>query len=335
MKILYIGNMNDIHTPKWAQWFIDNGHCVMKCHLDGLLDGFAKIGDLKRAIRTLEPDIIHAHYAGSWGLIGTLVKGHIPYVVTAHGSEILLTRGVKRFIVGWILRQADLVTADSNIVHLRIRMMGVNKEKIKIVRFGVDVDKYRAQGAGRRAQGEKRIVVFRTGEGKIYDEKTVLKTIEYIRDQGVYNIEFIPLIGLDETGMIRTLQTADLYISTALSDAGIASTTAEAMSCELPVIVANNAENRKWVTYYENFDSEMLYEMQLFEPKDHITLAHKIMWFCERGHFRKYFGELNRMRIKEHNDYHREMSKMQTLYQEVGNGKKNSGRRARGAGHRE
>ena len=39
----------------------------------------------------------------------------------------------------------------------------------------------------------------------------------------------------------------DIYVSTSLSDGGIASSTAEAMLCSRPVVITNAAENSNWV----------------------------------------------------------------------------------------
>ena len=40
----------------------------------------------------------------------------------------------------------------------------------------------------------------------------------------------------------------DIYISTSLSDAGIASSIAEAMACQKIVIISDSGENKSWIS---------------------------------------------------------------------------------------
>ena len=47
---------------------------------------------------------------------------------------------------------------------------------------------------------------------------------------------------------------SDIYVSTSLSDGGLAASTAEAMACELPVIITNFGVNSKWIS--ENYESK-------------------------------------------------------------------------------
>ena len=52
---------------------------------------------------------------------------------------------------------------------------------------------------------------------------------------------------IDNQLLPSLISSSDIYVSTSLSDAGIASSTAEAMSCEIPVVITDTAENDKWI----------------------------------------------------------------------------------------
>ncbi|HOX22616.1 MAG TPA: glycosyltransferase family 4 protein, partial [Elusimicrobiales bacterium] len=102
------------------------------------------------------------------------------------------------------------------------------------------------------------------------------------------------------------LRSADVYVSTSLSDAGIASSTAEAMSCGLPVVVSDSGENRLWVN-----DGANGYVVPVRNPKE---LADKLILLLQDRDLRIKMGQANRKVIKERDDYYREMDKMDKLY---------------------
>lgn len=332
MKILYLGNMNDIHTPKWARYFRDKGYLVTTVHSDGF--SLKTIMRLRKIIRNIEPDILHSHYAGSWGLMGALTGFH-PFIVTVHGSEVHLTKGLKKLLVSWVLRKADLVTSDAR--HTINRIAKIAGEKVKdntiMVRFGVDVDKF----CNRRECKDKKIVISLRNHDPIYDLMTLIKAIPLVlesapdvkfwiagsgsmtgelkdaaRKLGVEDsVIFSMVYGQD--GVASALNKATVYVSTALSDAGLASSTAEAMACGLPVVVSNVAENRAWVCGKGKCK-------QVFEPGNHEELAKNIVYFLKHDVVRKQYGERNRNVICALNNYDREMHVMEQFYKEAVNG---------------
>ena len=48
---------------------------------------FKSLKKIKEKIREFHPDIVHAHYASSYGLLGALTHFH-PYVVSVWGSDV-------------------------------------------------------------------------------------------------------------------------------------------------------------------------------------------------------------------------------------------------------
>ncbi len=105
------------------------------------------------------------------------------------------------------------------------------------------------------------------------------------------------------------LCSSDVYVSTSLSDAGIASSTAEAMSCELPVIVSNSGENSLWINDgVEGF---------LFNCGDYQTLANKILTIIDDSELKKSIGINGRNKILLNNSYDEEMSKMDNIYKSL------------------
>ena len=301
MKILYVGNLSDIFCLRWALWFKEHGVnvCAVNCHPITR----HSILSLYETIRTFKPDILHAHYAGQPGIAATIMHFH-PLVITIHGSDVLLTKGWKRIAVRFTLVLADLITTDAHHIYRKVtEEWKINRDKVKMINFGVDLNRFQPYETLRT---EKPHILFRTGpDDVIYDPETARKamTIVESRISGV-TWEFIK--DVPEEDMPRFLNKAWVYVSTATSDAGISSTTAEAMACGIPAIVTSAADNEFWVQPYYRF-----------APGDHKTLAARIIELIGNESERKKESVGNRSIVERSNDINREMSKMQKLYTEV------------------
>jgi len=102
------------------------------------------------------------------------------------------------------------------------------------------------------------------------------------------------------------LRLADIYVSTSLSDGGIASSTAEAMACGLPVVITNTGDNREWVKDEENGF--------LIPVKNPEILAEKIIYLLGNKDVCKKLGHNGREIIIKRNNYYKEMAKMEGIY---------------------
>jgi glycosyltransferase involved in cell wall biosynthesis len=121
------------------------------------------------------------------------------------------------------------------------------------------------------------------------------------------SVKFVGFIPNDE--LPEYLNTMDVYVSTSLSDAGIAASTAEAMACGLPVIVTDVADNIDWVE-----DGDNGFVIPVKNPK---VLAEKIIYLLKNENIRKKFGKSGRKIIEERNNYYKEMEKMENIYEKL------------------
>ncbi|HEV8594044.1 MAG TPA: glycosyltransferase, partial [Thermoplasmata archaeon] len=104
MRILYLGDGTSVHLRRWVAWFAARGHDVhlitKACEpipavgitVAPLHEGaYRPRRHLRRAVadtvRSVRPDIVHAHYVQAWGHYAALAKVH-PLVVSAWGSDI-------------------------------------------------------------------------------------------------------------------------------------------------------------------------------------------------------------------------------------------------------
>ena len=295
---------------------------------------------VKKIIQEIKPDIIHAHYVTSYGTLASLLKFH-PLVITAWGSDILITPkefSPSKLGIKYALSRADLITCDAE--HMKEAMMkfAINPNKIKIINFGIDTKIFNRGGKDEKLKEKLgalkyKIVISLRSLGPLSDIETLIKSAPIVlkeipetkfiiigrgfqkkelkklsEDLGIKdNIEFLSWVPNNE--LPEYLRIADVYVSTSLSDGGIAASTAEAMACELPVVITDVADNKRWVRNGENGF--------LIPVKATQILAEKIIFLLRNENIRKEFGEKNRKIIKERNDYYKEMAKMEEIYYEL------------------
>src|SRR5690349_1095641 len=119
MKIMLLADAGSAHTRRWAAALLESGYQLTLVTLSGSLpDDLARhprlrfhslntsrsrqkgpllgkltylrlLPALKKLIRQEQPDILHAHYASSYGLLGALTGFH-PFVVSVWGSDVYL-----------------------------------------------------------------------------------------------------------------------------------------------------------------------------------------------------------------------------------------------------
>lgn len=166
MKILLLSDTDSEHTEKWAlglaekeiqvglysfnkaryPWykhqnitllfepaqFINAGKSSTKA-------GYLKhVSALKQCIREFNPDVLHAHYATSYGLVGAL-SGFHPLVISSWGTDVMRfpqKNFLAKFILKFNLRRADLLCATSDTIKTYIRQ--VIDKPVSVVPFGVD-----------------------------------------------------------------------------------------------------------------------------------------------------------------------------------------------------
>lgn len=357
MKICFFANINSIHSQRWIQYFLDRHYDVslisnspttdfninaayfIKDGKNKLFGIIKNVFNVRRILKRIKPDIIHAHYAGVSGALAAL-SGFHPFVLTVWGSDILLTsRSIfGKFLVKFIMSRADIITCDAE--HLRKKMieLGVDSAKIKLVYFGVDMEKFQRREKDsdlirQRGLSECRVVISLRSLKPIYNIETLIlatpkvlkvlpntkiiilgdgpgrKKLEDLADSTGVKKDIIFIGNVDNNILPRYLSIADVYVSTALSDAGLSSSTAEAMACELPVIVTDVADNKDWVKDGENGF--------IFPMKDHELLSKKIIFLLNDEKVMKSLGRNGRELIENKNNYYKEMEKMQDIYNNV------------------
>src|SRR5712692_8824738 len=132
MKLCLLADAASVHTRRWAEYFAERGHEVhllsmrsarySRVTVHRIRPPFGRGGYLaaawvaRRRIRELAPDLVHAHYASSYGLWGAL-GGRRPLLLSAWGTDVhdFPRRGpLQRHLLEWNLSRADILCATSD-----------------------------------------------------------------------------------------------------------------------------------------------------------------------------------------------------------------------------
>ena len=175
MKICFLAGANTIHSIRWIRYFVKAGEKItwisfapplneardfigqtnflnlrLGKNLLSLVNLPLNLWKIHKTIRREKIEIVHAHYAGLYGLIGALLNFH-PFVLTVWGSDVLIfpSNFIKKKITGFILKKADLITVDGYNCRDAILKFSVHPKKVNFIQFGVDAEKFRPQGEPR------------------------------------------------------------------------------------------------------------------------------------------------------------------------------------------
>ena len=237
-------------------------------------DWLWRVGQARRHVGELAPDIVHAHYVTSYGYLAARCGRH-PLVMTAWGSDILVTPHNNRWVswlTGWALRRADLITGDSVDLLERVAEFGP-RAPVRQVHWGADMARF--QPAVWSAKQGFQIVSLRAWEAN-YNIDVIVQAVALLHqrlpDAGVHlhllgggpgeaglraqaqslgllnHVSFHGRVG--DVAMVDVLQACKVSVSVPTSDATSVSVL-ESMACGLPVVASDLPANRQWLAAEE------------------------------------------------------------------------------------
>lgn len=298
--------------------------------------------EITQLMRKIHPDIIHAHYLGHFGILAGLYArlcSFSPIVLTAWGSDVLTdANGWKKWLIKYAIGKAGLITCDAEHIREALVGLGASPENIELVYFGTDTVKFSPELKNQKLIEElgiadSPVVISLRNLNPVYDVESLVRATPLVLKEapetkfiiagdgkqrgylenlvgalGVSSsVRFVGFIPNDE--LPHYLNLADICVSTSLSDAGLAASTAEAMACGLPVVITDFGDNRSWVE-----DGVNGFIVPLRNPQ---VLASSIVYLLQNEDKRQEFGKANRLVIEERNNWEKEMGKMERLYNEL------------------
>ncbi len=234
MRICYVSHSNSHFTKPYVDFFLRRGHEVhlvslFEADLPGAIHHHPLPGPIdpvrskliylrallrvRAIVRSLEPCIVHAHYASSNGVLAAFAGVH-PLVISVHGTDLGGAVGrARRALLKYALGRADLINPVSGSFDTLSRL----REREVPFRFT-----FAATGPEERSL--EREVLARGLSGQV----TFL---------GGYNQDALPAL----------LAQADVYISAARSD-GASISLLEAMASGVFPVVSDVPGNRDWLS---------------------------------------------------------------------------------------
>lgn len=173
-RILFLSDVNSAHTRKWAEslakkgfeigifslspcksdWFesFSNIHVFSSVKLTpeqflasdiSKVAYFKELKAVKEIIKTFNPDIVHAHYATSYGLLGVLTKFK-PLIISLWGSDIFdfpRKSFLHKAVLKYNLKMADCVLSTSYVMAEETRKY--TNRSILVTPFGIDMNVFK------------------------------------------------------------------------------------------------------------------------------------------------------------------------------------------------
>ena len=174
-KILILSDANSIHTQKWALSLSNYGYNVIlfsifkpnfennKTYNENniLVYNYKKnlkvknfrepsiskiiyllcVPYIKKIIKKENPDILHAHYASSYGLMALLIKFK-PSIISVWGSDLYLFPKKNRsynYLMKKIIESGEVICSTSNGMK-KILKNDFQRDDVKVIPFGVDTN---------------------------------------------------------------------------------------------------------------------------------------------------------------------------------------------------
>lgn len=165
MRILILSDARSIHTKRWVKALCEEGielavfsisvpsddfyeRLGVKCisfnyarYTSSLKNKYrylSTVSKVRKAINEFHPDIVHAHYASSYGLIGALTRFH-PYVVSVWGSDVYdfpTFNIITKSIIKYVFWKADMILSTSHVMANEAKRY--TQKEIGVTPFGVD-----------------------------------------------------------------------------------------------------------------------------------------------------------------------------------------------------
>jgi len=353
VRILFFADASSVHTRRWVAAAVERGaEAVVITRQPAEVPGarqviaiqpgtdkgawFTALPKVRKVVRELaarfKPTLVHGHYVTSYGLWAAACGLDCPKVLTAWGSDILVTPRESRFmraVVGWSLRRAQLITADSMDMVDEIVQRYHPSAPVHQILWGADTDKFTpGQPASdfevvslrswepnynidvileafsrflmMRPQSQARLHLLGGGsmEHSLQERVTGLRLLQQVRFHG----------RVGDAAMVSAIQRSRVSVSVPASDATSVSVL-ESMACGLPIIATDLPANRQWVDPGKGG--------WLVPVRDVDALTQSLLQAFDHPEQLQQMGVHNRERIEREASRRGQMDAMWRMYQKL------------------
>ena len=288
---------------------------------------------LRRIVKRIQPDLVHAGPIQDAGFIAALTGFH-PLLSMSWGFDLMQDAERNAFYrraTRFVLRRADAFASDCEATRERAIAFGMPRERTIVFPWGVDLQQFSPQRSALSRQKKTKgftLLCNRSWEPR-YGMDVLARA--FVRVAGARADVSLLLIGegslaadihrilergdasdrvqyggrVPQSALPRHYHMADLFISASHVD-GSSVSLLEALACGLPVIVSDIPANREWVTDSVNG--------WLFPDGDADALAAKILWALEKRKAMHEMGRAARATAEARADWKKNFPKLLEAY---------------------
>lgn len=366
MKIFILAPANIVHTQRWVLSLAERGHKIFLfsfhnvpnnvylnssnvqiygCGINNARAWKSKFNyltflhKLKRKIKEFSPDILHAHYASSYGLLGALAGFH-PYIISVWGSDVYdfpQMNFLFKKILCYNLNKADCLLSTSHV--MATETSKYTSKPIQITPFGVDVNLFQNIPSEHKLWNADFIVGNVKSLAPKYGIDVLIKAFKHLMDNnpelnallvivgdGPNRQEYVSLskdLGIEGqvlfVGKVPNHQ-LPLYYSnfsvavfpSILESFGVVAV--ESMACECPVVTSDAVGFTEVVV-----DGKTGF---IVPKRDIEATSRAIQQFVDNPNLRNEIGKEGRKRVLKYYNWKNNVDDMASIYQNILSAKK-------------
>jgi glycosyltransferase involved in cell wall biosynthesis len=241
-----------------------------------IFDGPNLLFDLRRVIKSINPDLIHAGPLQRCAFLVALL-GFKPLVSASWGYDLLMDvnrNQLWRWATQFTLRRSAIMVGDCDTIRQKAIGLGMPDEKIVTFPWGIDLNSF-TPGEYPPNRGDQFTILSTRGWEPIYGVDILAKAFVKAANQyqglrlillgngsqanhlrnifthgGVMDRVILPG-SISQADLAKYFNRANLYVSASHSD-GSSVSLMEALACGRPVLVSDIPGNREWVQPGEN-----------------------------------------------------------------------------------
>lgn len=185
---------------------------------------------LFKAIKTIKPDLVHAHF----GLSGcvAIFQRRVPVITTFHGTDITYWKNRIFSFIAYHFSWKAIFVSEKLAKYFRVR-------KPLVIPCGIDLDLFKSQKILKEDIGldpKKRYVLFSSSANiGIKNFKLARESVELLNDN---SIELIELKGYSRKEVSQLMNAVDVGLMTSLKE-GSPQFIKEALACNLPIVTVD------------------------------------------------------------------------------------------------
>jgi len=355
MKLCILSDASSLHIVEWAQFFAQQGHDVSvisdnpadiagatvhlipkyeyTIHIPVISAAYQiirKAIDIRHLLRTIQPDILHSHYANIYGYLASYTGFH-PHILTCHGSDLLFhpeRSRIEKYFIKRALHHADKITLPSEEMYRKAVEYGADPIKITKIQYGINIKEFPLT-----INKPKKIHLLSTRMLTTrYKTEIIIEAFSLIHNK--YPGLFLEIVGdgpersrleqivadkkirknvnfwgtVDHSQINKFYQQATVYITASPTD-GLSISLLEAFASGVFPIIPDNQSNRNVL--------EMGFKVTLYQVNSPVDLAEKIIKVTENLPEIGPLIKTNRQLIEELFDRSKNLSRIETLYKDL------------------